>query len=266
MAVRIRNTFERLTICCSLLMATGAVYANEDSLVSIELKHRLASEIIPVISPLLDKESAISGDRFGLYIRTTPDTLNEVNKLIRNLDHEPRKLKISIVSAPAGSPGGSQNNSNATIRKTQPKNNPDVIAEFTTLEGKQTRIETVSQSQEPVDPTISIGVNATATASEPVILINNVSSIRDTVNNISVTPHISGDHVIIQAEMSYPVSDKHTSGTPHVRSLKTAVSGGLNEWIELIDSGLVNATPKNSLHTSTRGKRPENRLYIRVSE
>lgn len=69
----------------------------------IELRHRPAEEVIPLIHPFLDPRGAMNGQGFTLIVRTTPQNLQEIKDLLANLDGAMKRLLVSVRHGLAGS-------------------------------------------------------------------------------------------------------------------------------------------------------------------
>jgi len=61
-----------------------------------ELRHRSASELLPLIKPFLDPKSVIRANNNKLIIRTNRVNLDEITRLISRLDKKQRKLRITL--------------------------------------------------------------------------------------------------------------------------------------------------------------------------
>lgn len=62
----------------------------------IDLKHRTAEEIIPIIQPFLIPEAAVTARDYKLIIKSTPENLEEIRKIIQQVDAGLRQLKITV--------------------------------------------------------------------------------------------------------------------------------------------------------------------------
>lgn len=63
----------------------------------IKLRHRSAEDVLPIIRPLLDKGDVASGMNYQLILRTSPQNLEQVKKLLESIDVAPRRLKITVM-------------------------------------------------------------------------------------------------------------------------------------------------------------------------
>ena len=76
---------------------TMEVYAGQnDPLQIIDLNNRPAEEIIPIITPMLKPDDAITGTGYQLFIRTDKNTYAEITRLLKVLDKAPKNLVISV--------------------------------------------------------------------------------------------------------------------------------------------------------------------------
>src|SRR5262245_27744606 len=69
--------------------------AQQPKLEVITLKYRNAEQVIPILKPLLAPGGTISGLQNRVVIRTTPDNLAELRKVLDAVDAAPRRLLIS---------------------------------------------------------------------------------------------------------------------------------------------------------------------------
>lgn len=84
-----------LILLVIVLSFAGVSYAYE--LEVIELKHRRAEELLPVIQPLLNKDEIVSGMNYQLILRVSPRNTGQIRRLLDSLDTLPRQLKITVM-------------------------------------------------------------------------------------------------------------------------------------------------------------------------
>lgn len=70
--------------------------AQELDLDIINLKHRTADDIIPIIQPFLIPEAAVTARDYKLIIKSTPENIEEIKSIIEQVDAGLRQLKISV--------------------------------------------------------------------------------------------------------------------------------------------------------------------------
>ena len=70
--------------------------AGPESLQVIDLKHRTAQEVIPVLQPLLEPGAALSGQDYKLFVRTSSANLAQIRAALAQIDRRPRQLLVSV--------------------------------------------------------------------------------------------------------------------------------------------------------------------------
>lgn len=78
-----------------LLLLPLFAWANELSI--IPLRHRSADDLIPIIRPLLDAGDVVSGMNDQLILRTSEANLQQIKRLLIDIDVAPRRLKITVL-------------------------------------------------------------------------------------------------------------------------------------------------------------------------
>ena len=76
------------------MLLVSAVQA--DSLSIIQLQHRPAEEVIPVVEPMLGADDAISGEGFQIFLQASPETLARVRAMVEVLDAPAKILQVSV--------------------------------------------------------------------------------------------------------------------------------------------------------------------------
>lgn len=78
---------------CSLLLWLPTVYADTEVLT---LQHRMPQELVPILTPFLDKEGVIKSFNNQLIIETSAENLASLKKLVQDLDKPAQKLMLSV--------------------------------------------------------------------------------------------------------------------------------------------------------------------------
>ncbi len=74
----------------------GSVHSNELVLEVVPLKHRLASDLLPTIRPLLGLKGSISGAQYKLFIRDNQQNISRIRTVLEHLDVAQATLLISL--------------------------------------------------------------------------------------------------------------------------------------------------------------------------
>ncbi len=222
----------------------------------IQLKSRPASEIIPIIKPLLEPGSSLSGINNQLIIRATPQQITEIRKLLEQIDRPIRKLIIyvrhgasynlnrdsvsldinrklgrhsRIVTGRRTPPGTSR----LRARSASTRNQLDSTQHVQTLEGKPAFIATGKSV--PIDEQTTI-------ISGGVVQQQNTIRYRDVTTGFYVVPYLNGDQVTLNIS---PQMQRQGSihGTYDITSAHTTVRGQIGEWISI--GGIASSIERN---------------------
>lgn len=89
-----------LTLLMAMAWTANAAEEQKESLHVLELKHRPANEIIPIIQPLLKGKGSVIGSEQQLFIRSSDATFAEIKSIISQIDSEkakPRQFIITVI-------------------------------------------------------------------------------------------------------------------------------------------------------------------------
>lgn len=227
-----------LLLCVALTCSSGAL---AQSLEVIQLKYRSASEVIPVLQPMLESGGVLTGKDYQLFVRTSPQNLQQLKQALVQLDREPRNLLVSVREATreemrartanAEIQAGAQNQ-NGTWR-TQGS-----VSARADAAGAHTAADAVSSVRliEGGSAFISTGtsvpmVTAVFTRGDRKRVDTGAAlEYHDVTSGFSVTPRVNGDRVVLEIDQQ---SQQLEGGAIRSQSLGTQVSGALGEWIEL---------------------------------
>jgi type II secretory pathway component GspD/PulD (secretin) len=266
----------------SLLALGWLVVADAQELEVIELRHRLAEQVLPALQPLVEPGGVITGTNSMLFVRTSPGNLEQIRQAVAALDRKPRQLRVTVgqgtveasVDAavqgsatvgsgdvqlgvnrpPAGEPGVA-----VTARRSTQRANLRNLSSVLTLEGTETFIA-VGQSA-PVSTT-----QVTNGWTGPSVV--QTTEYRDANTGFYATPRVSGE--VVTLDLS-PTQQRFT-GPPTDRRIATAgvttqVSGRLGEWIRV--GGSTDTGRGSSSGLLTRGTRSDESSYsvwVRVED
>src|SRR5436190_20548413 len=87
-------TASRATFFLCAFLLNAAVAA--DTLQVIELHHRSAAEVEPILRPLLKPDEALSATGYQLILRVNETRRAEIERLVATLDVAPRQLLLTV--------------------------------------------------------------------------------------------------------------------------------------------------------------------------
>jgi type II secretory pathway component GspD/PulD (secretin) len=227
----------------------------------VPLKYRKSEQVIPVLQPLLGRDSSITAFQNQLVIRATPAELAQLKRLLADIDTMPKRLLITVrqdsdldrtrreaeLSGSIGNdnaritvPGtGSQSGGNVTYRdgddrlrgrisESQRSGSSSTSQTIQVLEGNSAFIN-IGESR----PVRSRQVVRTVVNGQLVDRVVESTEYRDANTGFSVMPRVQGNMVTLDIDPQREMFDDGRRGTVNVQRVVTTVSGRLGEWIDL---------------------------------
>lgn len=253
------------------ILFNSCAAADESAIEVIPVFNRPASEIQPLLEPLLEKDDRVIADGANLLVRTTPDRLAEIKSFIQKLDTRLNNLIISVLQSRQATaeefnagirarlnvsghdPSTTTGRISAYSYQTQEHNANDNLQTIRTLEGKPAYIKTGNAYPVQNYQSYSSGYDYAGTSSSTEFI--------DATTGFEVTPRLSGQQVILDVS---PWSDAFNSqGQIRTQEVQSTLKTNLGEWIELggVDESSQssgNRTPGRSWQTN------DNRLHILI--
>ncbi len=247
MLLTMEMTMHKFFMLLLLGLMPIAVAAESTVLEVMTLKYRTAEQVMPVIQPLLDSDSTLTGMQNHLIISTTPAHLAEIKKLIGQIDRMPRRLLITVkqdsqldqtrqaAAVSANIPLGG--NARLVLPGEGTAATPGVHASLSDkrFAGGQDAMQYI-QVLEGNKASIQIGVSVPVSQRLVHVMPNNTvitdtAGYQDIMTGFEVTPQLSGD--FFSLEVSPQSSALQQADTIAVQRLTTTVSGRLGEWLDI---------------------------------
>ncbi len=254
------------------------------------LKHRQASEMIPVIQSLLGGEGTVTGMRNQLVVRTTPENLKQVRAVIEKLDTKMVNLVITVKqdaslnvqqqeaeisgSVKVGEKGrvvvapGTGNSGGLTASGSFPDGEVKARVNERTFnedEGGMQQVTTLEGRPAVIHITQSIPFVERETVRDRGKVFRNESLVfRDVTTGFTVLPRLQGDQVVIEIN---PVASRTRQDVIESHAISTTVSGRLGEWIEL--GGLSQQSDSGDsgiLSRSTENRSEQRKVFLKVEK
>ena len=211
-----------------------------DQLEIFPLKHRTANEVIPIIAPLLGKESTVTGQGFNLIIRAPAESLEQVRDIIAQLDRAPNRLRISVRQHQTGTVSGHGIGASGTIssgdvdiqlndsgparlklhesRQRSAKNGTQTI---NTIEGRQAFIQVGKLIPVPERSVDRFGNQRES------IQYKNAST------GFYVLARLNGDKVTLDISPHSISLNRHGQQSFNIQQAQTTVRGKVGTWISI---------------------------------
>lgn len=227
-----------------MTLLANSVFAADTIIEVIPLTHRPASEIVPLLAPLLGNTAQLIDNGSNLLVKTTPDRLAEIKAIVSQLDVRMNNLLISVIQTrsttadelnaiarvqlhiPGDEPFKSGGRIIGHLYQTQDKSSDESTQTIRTLEGVPAHIE--MGKAYPRQNFSAFGYPTTTDYSEA-------------TTGFSVVPRLVGQQVILSVS---PWSDKMNGrGQIEIQNAQSTLRVNLGEWVEL---GGVGASRNNN--------------------
>ena len=80
----------------AFVLAALALVAVARELQVIELRYRLAEEIVPIVQPLIEPGGVLTGADRLLFVNTSPANFEQIRQAVELLDRRPRQLVVTV--------------------------------------------------------------------------------------------------------------------------------------------------------------------------
>lgn len=250
----------RLVIMFLLACWSVSLYAQQTQVEVFALQHRLAADLVEVVSPLVAPEGVVQSSGNNLIVRATPARLREIRNVINQLDTAPKQLLISVqqgadisqsrqsasVSGRIGGsqggfglPGGGREDANVILRDSNGNvvrggvsdstrsNQNNSTQQVRVLEGRTALIQ-VGQERPVVERRVFPSVG------RPVVIEQ--QGFQQVTTGFRVLPRVQGQQFTLQIspqQASLRNNPRNNSGVVDVQRLNTSVSGRLGEWVDI---------------------------------
>ena len=292
------KSYTFFAIALALLFQSN-IYAQNFDLDIINLQNRSAEEILPLLQPFLIPEAAVTARGYKLIIKSTPENLVEIRKLINELDTKLRQLIITVsigrqeeqqindvdaqlkaqleneqkkLQAEIGSPVSDTDSTQGTIVRGEKKTDKAKIA------AKVKVRKTTTRRDKPTHQTVrsSEGQWANIRTGQAVPIVQRTQNPDGTVtqtikyhsatSGFSVLPRLQpNNRVMLYIRPSQTTPSREGGGKFDVSSIETTIEGQLGEWIELGSlSELSRSTGSSVIHsTRSRDERQDN-VFVKI--
>lgn len=271
------------------LLGYGLSAFAQEKIEVITLSYRTAEQVIPLIQPLVGKDGAVTGIQNRLVIRTSPDRLAQIKRVIASIDTKPRRLMIVVrqnitrealaqeasvfgsvgtdqarvrVPETAGESGarvelGSQRKRvGAKINSTRDIESSADVQRVQVLEGNAAFIRVGQSVPIPSRTVVRNGRQVTVVEE---------TQFQDVTSGFTVLPRVSGSDVTL--EINPQRNTLGSRGAVNVQQASTVLSGRIGEWIELGGVGQQGASSGSGTVYSTQDVSSDNRsIFVKVEE
>lgn len=265
-----------------LLALLCATVALAQQLEVIELRYRLAGEVLPIVQSLIEPGGAVTGSDRMLFVRTSPANLEQIRQAVAALDRQPRQLTVSVGQGTVTTRDGASvrgaasiGNDDARVGVNAPPGADTGIAVGARAGSQQANLHNVStvRTIEGSETWIALGRVVPFTTTQVVpgrggTVTQSTTGFRDVSSGFYATVRLNGEFVAIEISPRQQRLRGSASG-PVIETAGAAsvVRGRLGEWIPLAGVGESSSSASSGL--LERGRRSETSQYtawVKVEE
>jgi len=220
--------------------------ARADEMEIIDLHHRRADDVIPIVPPLLESGGALTGADDKLFVRSSPANLAQIREAVAAIDRPQRQLLITVGQGSADARDATSVRGSATIGSGDVRvgvNRPPAGESGATVFAGSRSVQTDQQNTSSVralegsEAYISIGqsvpfTSSTVTTGRYPPVAQRTTSFRDVTSGFYATARVSGNTVTLEIS-SRQQAYRPRDGTIDTKGATSVVTGRLGEWIEL---------------------------------
>jgi type II secretory pathway component GspD/PulD (secretin) len=242
-----------------LLLAFAALLtllpAGADEARVLQLKHRPANEVMPLIRPLLGPDDALSGMDFRLIIRTSDRNLKEVERILAQVDVARQRLRITVEQASAEDRATTSQSVTGAARigdkarvtlPAKPPQKGGLVVQKDGLRYTASRHTTAASNANTQTVMTMDGQRAwirigqsvphvrkiLALSRRQLVLIQDIE-LQDVTTGFDVLPRVHGDRVLVEITPRLSSLRNPATGLADFQELSTTVETKLGEWLDL---------------------------------
>lgn len=243
-----------LLIVISVFGASTAL-ASQMQLEVIELRHRPAQELVPILKPFVTQGGSITGTDYRLIVRSTPQNIDEIRKLLNDLDTALRQMTVYVstdykaISAEREIAVAGRFGDDPVDINSGEGGKSIVIDSGREIEGSASGGVSLHSSRtsnrEPSAQTIRVtegqwaniqtgqAVPVTEQTTNPDGTITRTIRYHNVTSGFQVRPQLNGDEVLLFIRPQRASFNRSGDGQYDVSGLQTTVKTKLGEWVEL---------------------------------
>jgi len=240
--------------CWSIAVVAGGLEV-------IELRHRLADDVIEVLRPLLEPGGVMTGADSTLFVRTGPANLEQIRAAVAVLDRAPRQLLITVGQGSvaddrsAGVRAGATIGDDARVSVNRPPGGDPGAVIVLHQGGTAVQLHDVGsvRTLEGSETWIGVGQSAPVTTTHrstgsPGATVVETTEYRTVSRGFYATARVSGETVTVDlAPQQQRLHGYAASGRIDTAGVATRVSGRLGEWIAVGGTGSTQQVDRSGL-------------------
>jgi hypothetical protein len=258
----------RRTLLLALVAVSASVHAQPIEI--IDLRHRTADDMLPLLRPLVEPGGALSGQGSQLFLRASPANVQQIRQLLATLDRRPRQLLITVRQDRASEQSEHTRAADGSVVIDSRRSRGSITLEAGN--SRSTAARSVDQSIRVLEggrATIAFGSAVPFTFRHYVATAQGLTAVDATtyveaVTQFAVRPLLAGE--VVTLELSPQGATMTAQGIERMQ-LMTRVQGRLGEWIALGDADLrEQARRDGTLSSDARATSTSRGAWVKVED
>ena len=258
----------RRTLLLALVAVSASVHAQPIEI--IDLRHRTADDVLPLLRPLVEPGGALSGQGSQLFLRASPANVQQIRQLLATLDRRPRQLQITVRQDRASEQSEHTRAADGSVVIDSRRSRGSITLEAGN--SRSTAARSVDQSIRVLEggrATIGFGSAVPFTFRHYVATAQGLTAVDATtyveaVTQFAVRPLLAGE--VVTLELSPQDATMTAQGIERMQ-LMTRVQGRLGEWIALGDADLhEQARRDGTLSSDARATSTSRGAWVKVED
>ena len=256
-----------IRVCTLLALLLLAPTVPAASITTIQLNNRPAEEIIPIVKPMLDAGEVITGSGYKLFLRASPQSLQQVRDIVDAVDTAAKVLQVSVFQGSeqdlqtrsiSGNLQIDNGNTSVGIGSDKKKSAGNISYNSGNVNGDINASSTHQrQSSNPVHQLrVSEGTEGFIQTGKQIPYFTGYRSTeyKDVTTGFYVLPRIRGDRVTLQISPFKNSLAKAGKGSINTQSARTTISGRIGEWLPLGGVSEQSKSSQSSVGSSSSTK------------
>ena len=272
-----------------LFLLMGMHAHAEMTIETIELHHRTADDVISILQPMVTSGGSISGTGYKLFIKSTPDNIEQLRKMVSEIDVGAQQLLISVSMDREVLNQTRQGSARVTVNDgkqritvgEQPSGPGSADVHLQTDKGKikydarlfeRAHTERRPQAQQM---RVSEGLWATIRTGQAVPIVTRSRNSDGTVteymtyqevtSGFQVLPRVNGNNVILTIRPQAQTPDPAGGGAYLTLEMESTVTGQLGKWLTLgnVDESQRDTATGLTIRTEHRGNESR-QIFVKV--
>ncbi|MDZ7804490.1 hypothetical protein [Thiohalophilus sp.] len=271
------------------MLVSQPAFSDSMELEVIDLRHRPADEVVPLVKPFVVDGGSVTGKDYRLIIRSTGKNIDEIKSLLSELDTALRQLTVyvstdteAVRAEQAIAVQGRIGNDSVEVRGGTPGDEQSIVIDSgQQVEGGASGggqvYSTRSRSREPAAQTIRVqegqwatirtgqAVPITEQTTNPDGTVTRSTRYQNVTRGFQIRPQLNGEQVQLYIRPQRASVSESGGGRINLSAMETTIRTRLGEWVELGGSLETLRSRQSGITRSTRREEEQRqRVFVKI--